>query len=82
MKAIFSHVENFYEGRFVAGTGPAGLYVISSVDGKELASQQFSFTSDLYAVVVSAIRAFEKWNRIPIRERGQVFFTYPAIMHK
>src|SRR4029453_1042653 len=83
----YSPVQNYINGRFVDASSSNGhqtraLEVISPIDGNLLSRVPMSTTKDLDEAVKAAKAAFPAWSKMPIKERGQVFFRYKYLLEK
>lgn len=78
----YEKVRNFYNGEFVDSSSDDLLDVVSPIDGNLLSQVPMSTAYELDAAVVSAKKAFEKWGKMPIKERVQVFFKYRYLLER
>lgn len=75
-------VKNFINGEFVTSGSQRFLEVESPLDGTVIAKVAMSLPEDLNAAVVSAKAAQKNWEKVPIKERVQVFFRYKQLLEK
>jgi malonate-semialdehyde dehydrogenase (acetylating)/methylmalonate-semialdehyde dehydrogenase len=75
-------VQNYINGQFVEANTSRSLNVVSPLDGKQLSKVLMSARMDLDYAVAAAKDAFQKWSKMPIKERVQVFFRYKFLLEK
>lgn len=75
-------IHNYINGAFVASSSPQNLAVISPVDGTHLSTVPLSNLKDLNDAVTAAKNAAHNWQKLPIKERVQVFFKYKHLLEK
>lgn len=78
----YERVKNFYNGKFVESATDADLDITSPIDGNLLSTVPMSSPAELDAAVASAVKAFDKWGKTPIKDRVQVFFRYRSLLEK
>jgi malonate-semialdehyde dehydrogenase (acetylating)/methylmalonate-semialdehyde dehydrogenase len=78
----YGTLKNFVNGRFVDVNSDRSIAVFSPLDGALLAEMPCSSVAHLDAAVAAAQSAFPAWNRMPIKERVQVFFRYKYLLEK
>jgi malonate-semialdehyde dehydrogenase (acetylating) / methylmalonate-semialdehyde dehydrogenase len=78
----YGTLKNFVNGRFVDVNSDRSIAVFSPLDGALLAEMPCSSVAHLDAAVAAARNAFPAWNRMPIKERVQVFFRYKYLLEK
>lgn len=75
-------VQNFIGGEFLDSASEKFLPIISPIDGVQLSTVPMSIEADLNAAVKAAKAAFAGWNKLPIKERVQVFYRYRYLLEK
>lgn len=78
----YPEVKNFISGQFVVSSGTRVLEVESPLDGTVIATMRLSTNHDLNLVVNSAREAQKQWEKVPIKERVQVFYRYKQLLEK
>ncbi|HVK97814.1 MAG TPA: CoA-acylating methylmalonate-semialdehyde dehydrogenase, partial [Flavisolibacter sp.] len=76
----YNQVQNFLNGEFVNAETSRFLSVVSPLNGEQLSKVPMSNAIDLDNAVNAAKKAFEKWSKVPIKERVQVFFRYKTLL--
>lgn len=74
-------VKNYINGKFTSN-GNDYLDVFCPLDGEVISRVPLSTKKDLDEAVNSAKKGFEVWSKIPIKERGQVFYRYKILLEK
>jgi malonate-semialdehyde dehydrogenase (acetylating) / methylmalonate-semialdehyde dehydrogenase len=75
-------VKNFINGQFVASSSNRSMNVESPLDGTVIATLRLSNSQDLDQAVSAAIVAQKLWEKVPIKERVQVFYRYKQLLEK
>ncbi len=75
-------VQNFINGRFVTSAGSRTLEIESPLDGTLIATMLLSTNKDLDQAVQAAKEAQKLWEKVPIKERVQVFYRYKQLLEK
>ena len=78
----YPEVKNFINGQFVIPSGNRAMEVESPLDGFVIASMRLSNHSDLTQAVDTARAAQKLWEKVPIKERVQVFYRYKQLLEK
>jgi malonate-semialdehyde dehydrogenase (acetylating) / methylmalonate-semialdehyde dehydrogenase len=78
----YPEVQNFINGRFVTSSGSRMLEIESPLDGTHIATMRLSTSNDLDQAVQAAKEAQKLWEKIPIKERVQVFYRYKQLLEK
>lgn len=78
----YPDVKNFINGEFTTSASQRILEVESPLDGTVIAKVVMSSTEDLNQAVLSAKAAQKNWEKVPIKERVQVFFRYKQLLEK
>ncbi len=73
---------NFINGQFVPATSNRFLEVECPLDGSLISKVQMSNRQDLEKAVSSAKIAQKKWEKVPIKERAQVFYRYKQLLER
>jgi malonate-semialdehyde dehydrogenase (acetylating)/methylmalonate-semialdehyde dehydrogenase len=73
---------NFINGQFVPATSNRFLEVECPLDGSLISKVQMSNRQDLDKAVSSAKIAQKKWQKVPIKERVQVFYRYKQLLER
>src|SRR3954462_14758949 len=77
----YAALDNYIAGRFTpVSDTTAVLDVHDPRTGEAIAQLPLSTAADLDAAVVDAQNTFRTWTAIPIKERGQVFYRYKALL--
>ncbi|HJR16749.1 MAG TPA: CoA-acylating methylmalonate-semialdehyde dehydrogenase [Gemmatimonadales bacterium] len=74
-------VRNFINGSFT-GAPAESLDVINPGDGSLLSRVPLSSAADVNAAVRAASAALRAWSATTIKERGQIFFRYRALLER
>ncbi len=75
-------IKNFINGQFVTSLGNRTIPVESPLNGEKIATLQLSDRHDLDLAVSAAIVAQKLWEKVPIKERVQVFYRYKQLLEK
>lgn len=75
-------VQNFINGHFVAASSSQTIDVESPLDGTIIATMRLSTSKDLDQAVMAAKEAQKLWEKVPIKERVQVFYRYKQLLEK
>lgn len=75
-------VVNFIGGQFVASKANRFIEVDSPLDGSVIAQVVLSTRHDLDDAVQTARVAQRQWEKVPIKERVQVFYSYMQLLKK
>lgn len=78
----YPDVKNFIQGEFTTSDSQRFLKVESPLDGSVIAQVVMSSPEDLNKAVLSAKAAQKNWEKVPIKERVQVFFRYKQLLEK
>jgi len=78
----YPEVQNFINGSFVMASGTRALEVESPLDGSIMATMRVSTNKDLDQAVTAAKAAQKNWEKVPIKERVQVFYRYKQLLEK
>ncbi|MBS1506384.1 MAG: CoA-acylating methylmalonate-semialdehyde dehydrogenase [Bacteroidetes bacterium] len=78
----YPDVKNFIQGEFATSDSQRFLKVESPLDGSVIAQVVMSSSEDLNKAVLSAKAAQKNWEKVPIKERVQVFFRYKQLLKK
>jgi len=78
----YPFVKNFINGQFIEYNNKRILNVESPSDGSVIAEVGLSDITDLDLAVKHATAAQKRWEKIPIKERVQVFFRYKQLLEK
>lgn len=81
-KMKYPEIMNFVGGKSVPSKTTRHLDVTSPLDGSLLSRVPLSTHDDLNEAVKVARAAFEKWSKMPIKERVQIFYRYRALLEK
>src|SRR5258705_3756089 len=73
---------NFIDGQFVSSTSNRFSAVECPLDGSVISEVPMSNHHDLNVVVRSAKAAQKTWEKIPIKERAQIFYRYKQLLEK
>jgi malonate-semialdehyde dehydrogenase (acetylating)/methylmalonate-semialdehyde dehydrogenase len=79
---LFKEVKNFINGAFKSGSSSRIHSITSPLDGTELSTFNESTMEDLNEIVVTAQNAQKAWQKIPLKERVQVFYKYKQLLEK
>jgi len=75
-------VQNFINGKFVTSSSSRTLDIESPLDGSIIATMRLSTSKDLDQAVKAAKDAQKLWEKVPIKERVQVFYRYKQLLEK
>ena len=75
-------VKNFINGQFVVSSSNRQLEIESPLDGSVIATVRLSNKMDLDLAVKPAKEAQKLWEKVPIKERVQVFYRYKQLLEK
>jgi malonate-semialdehyde dehydrogenase (acetylating)/methylmalonate-semialdehyde dehydrogenase len=78
----YPEVKNFINGQFAESRSSRFLDVESPLDGTVISKVILSSPDDLNQAVLSAKAAQKNWEKVPIKERVQVFFRYKQLLEK
>lgn len=78
----FPEIKNFINGQFEEASGKRSLEIESPLDGSIIATMKLSDTADLDRAVLAARKAQKGWEKVPIKERVQVFYRYKQLLDK
>lgn len=78
----YPEVQNFINGSFVASSSSRTMDIESPLDGTIIATMRLSTSKDLGQAVQAAKEAQKQWEKIPIKERVQVFYRYKQLLEK
>jgi malonate-semialdehyde dehydrogenase (acetylating)/methylmalonate-semialdehyde dehydrogenase len=78
----YNEVQNFINGQFVTSASTRTLNIESPLDGSIIANMRLSTKDDLDRAVLAARKAQKEWEKVPIKERVQVFFRYKQLLEK
>ena len=78
----YPEVQNFINGRFVTASSDRTMEVESPLDGSIIANMRLSTGKDLDKAVQTAREAQKQWEKVPIKERVQVFYRYKQLLEK
>jgi malonate-semialdehyde dehydrogenase (acetylating)/methylmalonate-semialdehyde dehydrogenase len=78
----FNEVKNFINGAFKPGSSSKIHSIVSPLDGTELSTFNESTMEDLNEIIVAAQKAQKAWQKVPIKERVQVFYKYKQLLEK
>jgi len=78
----YPEVQNFINGRFVTASSDRTMEVESPLDGSIIANMRLSTGKDLDQAVQTAREAQKQWEKVPIKERVQVFYRYKQLLEK
>lgn len=78
----YPEVKNFVNGQFVNSLSLRLLEVESPLDGTVISKVVLSNTKDLDQAISTAKSAQKNWEKIPIKERVQVFFKYKRLLEE
>jgi malonate-semialdehyde dehydrogenase (acetylating) / methylmalonate-semialdehyde dehydrogenase len=77
-----SEIQNFINGHFVTSSSSRTIDIESPSDGTIIARMRLSTSNDLDQAVIAAKEAQQHWEKVPIKERVQVFFRYKQLLEK
>ena len=75
-------VNNFINGQFIVSGSNRLLDVECPLDGTVIATVRLSNRNDLDQAVQDAVTAQKQWERVPIKERVQIFFRYKQLLEQ
>ena len=75
-------VKNFINGQFIISSSNRQLEIESPLDGSVIATVRLSNKMDLDLAVKTAKEAQKLWEKVPIKERVQVFYRYKQLLEK
>lgn len=75
-------VQNFLNGRFVTSSSKRTIDIESPLDGSIIATMRLSTYQDLDQAVIAAKEAQGNWEKVPIKERVQVFYRYKQLLER
>ena len=75
-------VKNFINGQFIISSSNRQLEIESPLDGSVIATVRLSNKADLDLAVKKAKEAQKLWEKVPIKERVQVFYRYKQLLEK
>lgn len=78
----YPEVQNFINGRLVTASSDRTMEVESPLDGSIIANMRLSTGNDLDKAVQTAKEAQKQWEKVPIKERVQVFYRYKQLLEK
>jgi malonate-semialdehyde dehydrogenase (acetylating)/methylmalonate-semialdehyde dehydrogenase len=78
----YSDAQNFIDGQFVTSTSNRFLDVECPLDGSLISKVHLSNRKDLDHAVSRAKEAQKNWEKVPIKERAQVFYRYKQLLEK
>lgn len=78
----YPEVQNFINGRLVTASSDRIMEVESPLDGSIIANMRLSTGKDLDKAVQTAKEAQKQWEKVPIKERVQVFYRYKQLLEK
>lgn len=78
----YPEVQNFINGRLVTASSDRSMEVESPLDGSIIANMRLSTGKDLDQAVQTAKEAQKLWEKVPIKERVQVFYRYKQLLEK
>lgn len=78
----YPEVQNFINGRLVTASSDRTMEVESPLDGSIIANMRLSTGKDLDKAVQTAKEAQKLWEKVPIKERVQVFYRYKQLLEK
>src|SRR5882672_2273109 len=73
---------NFIDGQFVPSASNRFLAVECPLDGSLIAKVPLSNRKDLDQAVTASRKAQRHWEKVPIKERVQVFYRYKQLLEK
>jgi malonate-semialdehyde dehydrogenase (acetylating)/methylmalonate-semialdehyde dehydrogenase len=78
----YPEVKNFIGGVFVPPTGSKVLEIESPIDGTVISRVVMSTDNDLDQAVQASKTAQRQWEKVPIKERVQIFYRYKHLLEK
>jgi len=78
----YPEAKNFVNGQFVPSPGKRFLEIESPLDGTRISKVILSVREDLDHAVAVAQAAQKNWEKVPIKERVQVFFKYKQLLEE
>ena len=73
-------VKNFINGQFVTSASNRFIDVECPLNGEVIANLRLSNSDDLNQAVRTAKEAQKLWEKVPIKERVQVFYKYKQLL--
>lgn len=78
----YPDAQNFINGQFVPATSDRFLDVECPLDGSLISRVPLANGKDLSQAVSAAKAAQKDWEKVPIKERSQVFYRYKQLLEK